>query len=50
MGAAVLIAAYTSADDSITRDDGWWYAIAVTIGYVVSRGIARAGSSEHKHR
>ncbi|MCU1496129.1 MAG: sle [Acidimicrobiales bacterium] len=43
---AVIVAAYASGDDSMSRDDGWRYAAIVLTGYVVSRGLAKAGTYE----
>jgi hypothetical protein len=43
---AVLIAAYNDGGDSMTRDDGWRYASWILIGYVVARGLAKAGTKE----
>jgi hypothetical protein len=50
VGLAVLLAAYTSGDDSISREDGWRFAVAVTAAYLLSRGLAKAGSREPRHR
>jgi hypothetical protein len=44
--AAVLLAAYNDGGDSMTRDDGWRYATFITIGYMVARGLAKAGTKE----
>ena len=46
IGIAVLLAAYSSTNDSISREDGWRFATAISIGYMVSRGLAKAGSRE----
>lgn len=43
---ALLFFTYDSAADSLSREEGWRYAIALTIGYLLSRGLAKAGSSE----
>jgi hypothetical protein len=40
--AAVLLAAY--ALDDIAETTGWRFATWIAIGYIVSRGIAKAGS------
>jgi hypothetical protein len=32
--------------DYFTADDAWRYITALTIGYMVSRGLAKAGSRE----
>jgi hypothetical protein len=48
---AVLLAAYNDGGDSMTRDDGWRYASFIAIGYMVARGLAKAGTKEPKdHR
>jgi len=46
IGIAVLLAAYSSTNDSISREDGWRFATAISIGYMVSRGLAKAGTRE----
>ena len=43
---AVLLAAYNDGGDSMTRDDGWRYATAIAIGYMLARGLAKAGTKE----
>jgi hypothetical protein len=43
---AVLLAAYNDGGDSMTRDDGWRYAAFIAIGYMVARGLAKAGTKE----
>ena len=48
--AATLFAAYNWGGDSFSREEGWRYAAAITIGYLISRGLARAGSSEPRVR
>jgi hypothetical protein len=30
----------------MTRDDGWRYATFIAIGYMVARGLAKAGTKE----
>lgn len=49
---ALLFFTYESGGDSLSREDGWRFATALTIGYMLSRGLAKAGSSEPrtKHR
>ncbi|MGW4948006.1 hypothetical protein ACWEOZ_41180 [Actinoplanes sp. NPDC004185] len=49
--AGVLIASYTVGDgaandgsDYFAADKAWWYITLLTIGYLVSRGLAKAGS------
>jgi hypothetical protein len=51
--AALLFFTYQDAGDSLSREEGWRYAAAITVGYLLSRGLAKAGSSEPrvtKHR
>lgn len=43
---AVLLAAYSDGQDSITRQDGWRYATFLAVAYAVSRGLAKAGTRE----
>ena len=61
----VLIASYVVGDranndgsDIFAADKAWWYITLLTIGYMVSRGLAKAGSrsrdndprtDSHKH-
>jgi hypothetical protein len=47
----VLIASYVVGDranndgsDIFAADKAWWYITLLTIGYMVSRGLAKAGS------
>ena len=47
----VLIASYVVGDraandgsDIFAADKAWWYITLLTIGYLVSRGLAKAGS------
>ncbi|UQU61230.1 hypothetical protein COUCH_19370 [Couchioplanes caeruleus] len=49
--AGVLIASQTVGDgaanngaDYFAADKAWWYITLLTIGYLVSRGLAKAGS------
>ena len=42
----VLLAAYGTGTDSISREDGWRYATAFGVAYVLSRGLAKAGTRE----
>lgn len=46
--AAALIAAYTIDDDSISREDGWRFATALLVAYIISRGLAKAGTLHHR--
>ncbi|CAN5734337.1 hypothetical protein BH18ACT2_BH18ACT2_15410 [soil metagenome] len=45
----VLLAAHIEGTDSMTRDDGWRYATFILIGYMVARGLAKAGTKEPDH-
>ncbi|GAA4605970.1 hypothetical protein BJY16_005601 [Actinoplanes octamycinicus] len=47
----VLIASYVVGDgaanngsDYFAADKAWWYITLLTIGYMISRGLAKAGS------
>jgi hypothetical protein len=49
--AGVLIASYVVGDranndgtDIFAADKAWWYITLLTIGYLVSRGLAKSGS------
>ena len=42
--AAVVVVSYV--DDALDVDQGWTLGIALVAAYVISRGIAKAGSSE----
>jgi hypothetical protein len=33
--------------DYFRADKAWFYIVLLTIGYVVSRGLAKSGSREH---
>ena len=46
VAAGVIIATYTDDDDSLTEWRGWLLFCAVGIAYIVSRGLAKAGSTE----
>ena len=52
----VLIASYTVGDgaanngsDYFAADKAWWYVTLLTIGYMISRGLAKAGSRSTDH-
>lgn len=47
---ALLFFTYESGRDSLSREEGWRYAAALGIGYMISRGLAKAGSAEHYTR
>jgi hypothetical protein len=44
----VLIAA--AVDDSLDGRGAWTLVTALTIGYLVSRGLAKSGSRHHEDR
>ena len=39
-----------NGSDYFTADKAWWYITLLTIGYMVSRGLAKAGSYEREDR
>ena len=43
--AGVLIATYADGD-SLSRDDGWFFAALAIVAYVISRGLAKLGVRE----
>jgi hypothetical protein len=50
--AAVLVASYLVGsddghDDYFRADKAWLYVVGLTVGYLVSRGLAKAGSTDH---
>jgi predicted nicotinamide N-methyase len=46
IAAGVIVATYTDDNDSLTEWRGWLLFCAAGIAYIVSRGLAKAGSSE----
>jgi hypothetical protein len=49
--AGVLVASYLvkttdNHDDYFRADKAWFYVVLLTIGYMVSRGLAKSGSRE----
>ena len=46
--AAILVAAYT--DEAFDVDQAWTLVAGVTAAYLLSRGLAKAGSSERYER
>lgn len=46
LSVALLFFACESGGDSFARDDGWRYVTWLSVGYFVSRGLAKAGSFE----
>lgn len=45
-GAVTTGDAETDQADSLPADDVWLYAALLTIGYMISRGVAKAGSRD----
>jgi len=43
---AVIVAAYASSADALSREDGWRYASFVAVAYIISRGLAKLGVRE----
>jgi hypothetical protein len=46
LAAGVIVATYNDDNDSLTEWRGWLLFCAVGVAYIVSRGLAKAGSSE----
>ena len=46
----VIIAAYASSSDALSREDGWRFASFVAAAYIVSRGLAKLGTREPYER
>ena len=46
----MLFFAYESGRDSFARDEAWRYVTALGVGYLISRGLAKAGSYESYRR
>jgi hypothetical protein len=44
--AGLATKAGTGRDDRFLSDQVWLYATILTVGYMISRGLAKAGSSE----
>jgi hypothetical protein len=42
----VIVAAYASSADALSREDGWRFASFVAAAYIVSRGLAKLGTRE----
>jgi hypothetical protein len=50
LSAALVLFGYESGGDSFARDDAWRYVTWLGVGYLVSRGLAKAGSYESYQR
>jgi hypothetical protein len=46
LSVALVFFGYESGGDSFARDDAWRYVTWLGVGYLVSRGLAKAGSFE----
>ncbi|MER5886703.1 hypothetical protein ABT160_22995 [Streptomyces sp. NPDC001941] len=42
--ASALVGAEGIGDDRFTAAQAWWYVTLLTIGYLISRGLAKSGS------
>jgi hypothetical protein len=42
---ASLLVGQRGGDDIFPADQAWWFISLLTIGYLISRGLAKAGSS-----
>jgi hypothetical protein len=42
----VIVSAYASNADALSREDGWRFASFVAAAYIVSRGLAKLGTRE----
>lgn len=45
----VLIASAVVDESDFSAQEGWFYVTLLTIGYMISRGLAKAGSYEKEH-
>jgi hypothetical protein len=45
--AAAVIKATGAHDDAFTATRAWLYVSIVTVGYMISRGLAKSGSKQH---
>ena len=45
----VLIASAVVDESNFSAQEGWFYVTLLTIGYMISRGLAKAGSYEKQH-
>ena len=46
----VIVAAYASNSDALSREDGWRFASFVAAAYIISRGLAKLGTREPYER
>lgn len=45
----ILVASAITDDQGFSAQDAWFYITLLTIGYLVSRGLAKSGSYEKEH-
>jgi hypothetical protein len=45
--AAAVVKATSTHHDAFTASRAWLYVAIVTVGYMVSRGLAKSGSAQH---
>ena len=45
--ASVLVSTADAHEDYFRADRAWFYVVLLTIGYMVSRGLAKSGSRHH---
>lgn len=45
--ASLLVGTTDAHEDYFRADRAWFYVVILTIGYMVSRGIAKSGSRHH---
>jgi hypothetical protein len=45
--ASALVSTTDAHEDYLRADRAWFYVVLLSIGYMVSRGLAKAGSRHH---
>ena len=45
--ASFLVSTTDAHEDYLRADRAWFYIVLLSIGYMVSRGLAKAGSRQH---
>ena len=45
--ASFLVSTTDAREDYFPADRAWFYVVLLSIGYMVSRGLAKAGSRQH---
>ena len=48
--ASFLVSTTDAHEDYFRADRAWFYVVLLTIGYMVSRGLAKSGSRHHDDR